>query len=43
MKRLFWALAAALMMFAPAALAQTAQEITVHARFQPWAKRRWDA
>ena len=28
MKRLFWALAAALMMFAPAALAQTAQEIT---------------
>ena len=28
MKRLFWALAAALMMFAPVALAQTAQEIT---------------
>lgn len=28
MKRLFWALAAALMMFAPTALAQTAQEIT---------------
>ena len=28
MKRLFWALAVALMMFAPAALAQTAQEIT---------------
>ena len=28
MKRLFWALAAALMMFTPTALAQTAQEIT---------------
>lgn len=43
MKRLFWALAAALMMFAPAALAQTAQEITDACTLSAVGKRRWDA
>ncbi|MFQ9447633.1 MAG: hypothetical protein ACLR4A_09990 [Christensenellales bacterium] len=43
MKRLFWALAAALMMFTPAALAQTAQEITDTCTLSAVGKRRWDA